>query len=126
MAKVLIAEDEYVTQKKVAKIVENLGHVAFISPDGKHAFETLKVNDGFKLLITDMMMPEMDGRALVEAVRKNEKTKDMPIILMSAYVSINEIKGLLKMGVTYFLPKPIKNQDLQNNIEKCIKFYGKI
>lgn len=124
MAKILIAEDEYVTQQKVAKILENMGHTAFISPNGKHALETLKVNDGFKVLVTDMIMPEMDGRSLVEELRKNEKTKDLPIILMSAFVSVNEIKGLLKMGVTYFLPKPIKNKDLQNNIEKCLKYYS--
>ena len=124
MAKILIAEDEYVTQKKVAKVLENMGHIVFVSPNGKHALETLMVNDGFQLLITDMMMPEMDGRQLVEALRGEEKLKNLPIILMSGYVSVNEIKGLLSMGVTYFLPKPIKNNELQNCIENCIKYYG--
>ena len=126
MAKILIAEDEYVTQKKVVKLVENMGHIAFVSPNGKHALETLEANDGFSVLITDMIMPKMDGRDLVELVRKTEKTKDLPIILMSAYVGISEIKGLLKMGVTYFVPKPIKNEDLQNHIDKCIKYYGTV
>lgn len=121
MAKILIAEDEFVAQKKVVKIVENMGHIAFISPNGKHALETLMVNNDFKVLITDMIMPEMDGRKLVEELKKNEKTKNIPIILMSAYVGVNEIRGLLKIGVDYFLPKPIKNQDLHSHIEKCIE-----
>ncbi len=121
MAKVLIAEDDTITQKVVANLVENMGHVAFVSPDGKHAYETLMANKDFEVLITDVMMPEMDGRELVKALHEDPEHKNLPIIMISGFVGVKEISNLLEMGVSFFQKKPLNPEDLKKNINSCLE-----
>ncbi len=120
MAKVLIAEDDRISQKLAVKIVEELGHTAFVSPHGKHAYEALTACNDFDLLMTDIMMPEMDGQQLIQTLRGDQQFMDLPIIIMSAVVGMNEISNLLKLGATLFLAKPLDRQELQTYITRCL------
>ena len=120
MAKILIAEDDRISQKLAVKIVEELGHTAFVSPHGKHAYEALTACNDFDLLMTDIMMPEMDGQQLIQTMRGDQQFMDFPIIIMSAVVGMNEISSLLKLGATLFLAKPLDRQELQAYITRCL------
>lgn len=119
MAKILIAEDDKISQKLAVKIIEELGHTAFVSPHGKHAYEALMASNDFDLLLTDIMMPEMDGQQLIQTLRGNQKFTDFPIIIMSAVVGIADISNLLKMGATLFLAKPLDRKELQGYLSRC-------
>ncbi len=121
MAKILIAEDDPIAQLAISKQVEKMGHVAFMSPNGKHALDTLMVNKGFEMLITDVMMPEMDGLELIRSIRKEQKFNELPILIISAYVGVKEIASFLKQGATIFLPKPISKEQLEKSIKKYLK-----
>ncbi|WP_338667475.1 response regulator [Pseudodesulfovibrio methanolicus] len=125
MAKILIAEDDRISQKLAAKIVKELGHIVFVSPHGKHAYETLMANNDFDLLLTDIMMPEMDGQQLIKTLRGDQQFNDLPIIIMSAVVGISDISNLLKLGATLFLAKPLEREELQNYITRCLDTDGK-
>ncbi len=120
MAKILIAEDDRISQKLAAKIVEEMGHNVFISPHGKHAYEALTAGNDFDLLLTDIMMPEMDGQQLIKTLRGDQQFMDFPIIIMSAVVGMSEITNLLKLGATLFLAKPLDRAELQNYIRRCL------
>ncbi len=123
MAKILIAEDDRVSQRLAASLVENQGHAAFISPNGRHAYEALKVN-AFDLLLTDIMMPEMDGRQLILALRGDAVLHRMPVIIMSAVVGVGEISELLKTGATFFLAKPLSAADLGEYLRRGLHAAG--
>ncbi len=120
MAKILIAEDDRISQKLAVKIVEELGHTAYVSPHGKHAYETLTACNDFDLLLTDIMMPEMDGQQLIQTLRGDQQFKDLPIVIMSAVVGMNDISKLLKLGATLFLAKPLDRKELQGYISRCL------
>ena len=120
MAKILIAEDDRISQKLASKIVEEMGHTAFVSPHGKHAYEALTASNDFDMLITDIMMPEMDGQQLIQTMRGDQQFMDFPIIIMSAVVGISEISELLKLGATLFLAKPLERKELQDYIQRCL------
>lgn len=120
MAKILVAEDDRISQKLAVKIVEDLGHTAFVSPHGKHAYESLTASNRFDLLLTDIMMPEMDGQQLIKTLRGDQQFMDLPIIIMSAVVGMSEISNLLKLGATLFLAKPLDRDELQNYIRRCL------
>ncbi len=120
MAKILIAEDDRISQKLAVKIVEELGHTAFVSPHGKHAYETLTACNDFDLLMTDIMMPEMDGQQLITTLRGDQQFEDMPIIIMSAVVGMSDISNLLKLGATLFLAKPLDRKEVQGYISRCL------
>ncbi len=121
MKKILIAEDDLITQKLVTAIISKMGHVSFVSPNGRHAYETLLSNFDFDLLITDIMMPEMDGKQLIQAVRKDNHYRDIPIIIMSAFVGVKEIATFLETGATFFQPKPIDKKKFEEHITKCLE-----
>ena len=120
MAKILIAEDDRISQKLAVKIVEELGHTAFVSPHGRHAYETLLASNDFDLLLTDIMMPEMDGQQLIQTLRGDQQFDSLPIIIMSAVVGINDISNLLKLGATLFMAKPLDRLELQSYIVRCL------
>jgi len=120
MAKILIAEDDRISQKLAVKLVEELGHTAFVSPDGQHAYEALKAANDFDMLLTDIMMPRMDGQQLIKTLRGDLEFKDFPIIIMSAVVGMNEISNLLKLGATLFLAKPLNRVEMQNYVCRCL------
>lgn len=120
MAKVLIAEDDRISQKLAVKIVEGMGHDAYVSPHGKHAYEALMACNDFDMLLTDIMMPEMDGRQLIQTLRGDQQFMELPIVIMSAVVGIGEISNLLKLGATLFLAKPLDRKELQEYIRRCV------
>ncbi|SHI92616.1 Response regulator receiver domain-containing protein [Desulfatibacillum alkenivorans DSM 16219] len=121
MAKILIAEDDLITRKVLYKIVEGMGHSVIMSPNGRHAWETLETNPDISMLITDVMMPEMDGRDLIELVRAREEFQNLPIIIISAVVGPKAVANLLKMGATLFLSKPLKVDETRKYIERWVE-----
>ncbi len=120
MAKILVAEDDGVARLLMREIIEGMGHVAFLSPNGEHAYESLELNQGFELLITDLMMPKMDGTQLIKTLRGHSSFMDLPIIIISAVLGVKEISYLLDLGATYFLPKPLNIQEMKEHIAKCL------
>ncbi len=120
VAKILLAEDDLVTQKLIAVILEKEGHTVFISPNGRHALESLQVNE-FDLLVTDVMMPELDGLGLVSALKKHPRMQKIPVIIISAVISASDVMEMLEEGAAYFIPKPISRKELLKYIESCLK-----
>ncbi len=125
MIKILIAEDDTIVQKIVSSVVEGMGYAAIISPNGKHAYEMLKENRDINLLITDIMMPEMDGKQLIRTLRGDSGFKDLPVIIMSAVAGINQISGLLDLGASMFQPKPLDVKVLKHHITSCLEYEEK-
>lgn len=120
MARILIAEDDVSTRKAVAMMVGKMGHVAVVSPDGQHAWETLQVDSDIDLLITDIMMPRMDGKQLIQMLRGQERFAKLPVIIMSAVVGPKDIFSLLELGAARFQPKPLSLNTLKENIDACL------
>lgn len=120
MARILIAEDEIVSRMAVGKIVTSLGHVPIFSPDGQHALETLSIDESIDIVITDVVMPRLNGRELVGRIRGMKHLESIPIIMMSSYVGPKEIADLIEHGATRFQPKPLSYEYLKCNIESCL------
>lgn len=121
MAKILIAEDDALSQKFVATVVERMGHCAFVSPNGRHAWDAICAENHFDMLITDIMMPGMDGTALIRAIREHERHAKLPIVIMSAFIGVKDIAELLKIGATWFMAKPVERAMLEDYINRAVK-----
>ena len=121
MGKILVAEDDFLTQKLPEMIINKMGHSVFISPNGRHAYERLRSKLDINLLITDIMMPEMDGRQLIQALRMDTAFQCLPIIVISAVVGYTDILNLLELGATRFQAKPLDRDELRKNITECLK-----
>jgi CheY-like chemotaxis protein len=120
MARIIIAEDDPTTQRIAAKFCEKLGHTPFVSPDGRHAHQALCAANRFDLLVTDIMMPHMNGEELIQAVRSHDALGGLPIIIISAVVGIRDISHLLERGATFFLAKPLEKDSFAEYVNRCL------
>jgi len=120
MLKVLICDDDLITRKLLSRTVESLGHTAINASSGKKAWDILMDNSDISLLITDIAMPDLDGRELIKTIRGNESVAKLPIIIVSGVVGYNEIREILELGASRFMPKPLDLSELKKYIEALI------
>lgn len=112
--KVLIAEDDRVTITLISSVVESSGFIAIKSSDGKRAWEVLQDNPDISLLITDIQMPNMDGKELIKTIRRSDTFRQLPIFVLSGAVKPNEVNELLLLGASKFLSKPVDTSHLRD------------
>jgi len=85
MASVLVVDDEDVLLEMIALLVESLGYRVVAATNGHEALRALRNEDTAPMLvISDVMMPQMNGIALARAIRADPRLHDLPIVLMSA------------------------------------------
>ena len=85
MALVLVVDDEDVLADMIAALVEDLGHEARVASNGRDALRALStIAYSPALIISDIMMPQMNGLELARALRADQRFEAVPIVLMSA------------------------------------------
>lgn len=121
MALILIAEDDFVSLKLISSVVEKLGHTPVKTRNGAIAWAILEDNHvNIALLITDYMMPAMDGKELLKNIREHRKMKELPVIVQSAYLGVNGTVEFMELGADAVMPKPIDREDLRGYIRQYL------
>ena len=120
MKKVIVAEDDGHLRPWIAEIVEEMGYCCLQASNGSRALHLLEDNPDVALLITDAMMPELNGEELVRILHCREQTRDMPIIFISAVRRHEDIRRLASSGVTNFMSKPIEPTNLRKTVLHCL------
>ena len=121
MPKILVAEDDPVTRTLISRSIESLGHVAIQASDGEVALSILKDNPDICLVITDMMMPKLNGKEMILTMYGRSEFKDIPVIIVSGVVNLSEIVEIMELGAYRFLPKPINVGDLKQYISTLLE-----
>jgi two-component system chemotaxis response regulator CheY len=113
---ILIVDDSGVVRGVVRKLLTQLGFKNIDeAPDGDAALEKIS-EQHFSLVISDWNMEPMSGQILLENVRANKKYANLPFIMMTADPSIEKIVQAKKAGVTCFIKKPFRAEELQAKI----------
>lgn len=111
---VLYVEDEASVREQTRLILADFVEEIAIAQNGKEGLEMALARE-YDLIITDIMMPEMDGIAMAKALRK-EHHKDVPIIITTAFTETEYLLEAIKLQVEGFITKPINIKDLINTI----------
>ncbi len=117
--KVLIIDDNKVLRTTLQKMLQSFHCTTEAAASGEEALKKLmsaRENRGFDLVITDLIMPGMDGIEVSERIRQNEKLKDLPIIMISALCNEEELEKSGTAAVDVFVNKPIKSSHLFQTI----------
>lgn len=101
---ILVVDDSITTRTLEKNILESRDYQVTIAVDGKEAWEILQ-KQSFSLLITDVNMPHMDGFDLTKLVRKNERLKNLPVIIVTSLGSDEEKVRGLEAGANYYIVK---------------------
>ena len=107
--RILFAEDDAMLRTMTQRILEKRGARVSAFEDGQKALDAYDANE-FDLVITDLMMPNLDGLGLVKGIR--EQGGATPIVAVTAAVIGNETQQLQSAGANRVMPKPIKPDEL--------------
>lgn len=96
------------------------GYSVLTARNGEEALEILeKEKPG--LIITDILMPKMDGFAMVQKIRTNPKTQNIPVIFLSAtYITPDDRSFAMRLGASRFIEKPIDTEDFLLTIAELL------
>ena len=108
---ILIAEDETISRTILTKILENFGYTVFQATDGRMAWELFKKHQP-PVVITDWMMPEMDGIELCQKIRKETVFKYVYIIFVTARNSKKDAVKGLEAGADDYIAKPFSPDEI--------------
>lgn len=117
---VLIVEDVQDILRLLAETLKFKGYRAVTATNGYEALEAIQ-RERPMLIITDIMMPKLDGFGLVHRLRLNPDTRDLPVIFLTAtYVALEDKAFALHIGVTRFIEKPVNFEKFLQTIEELL------
>lgn len=114
MARILVVDDEPDIRDAISLVLERAGHLVAVASDGAEAAH-LHDRDGFDLIVSDLLMPGMDGIELARTVRADPLCTT-PILLITASASPQDLVDAQQAGITAYLAKPFKLADLREEV----------
>jgi NtrC-family two-component system response regulator AlgB len=119
MAKLLIVDDERNIRAHLTTFFEGCGHQVRAAESGQQALTLLSEDPGFDLVLTDYLMAEMNGYELMQRVKAQDP--DMPVILMTAYATVDNAVAAMKAGAYDYLTKPFSLDQVQHAVERALE-----
>lgn len=116
---ILVVEDSAPNRRILTHLIEKLGFDTVACADGKEAWEAFQKGiPNLVTVVSDIMMPNMDGIELLEAVRTSESDKkDIPFYLCTAVMDKEYILKSKQLGVDAYIVKPITFDKLKNKLK---------
>lgn len=120
--RIFIVDDEPKIGNLFTNVLERDGYdvSAFMNP--LKMVEALNKTKRPDVILADMMMPEMDGVELLEAI--NEYDASIPVIIMTAHSSVQTAVEAMRQGAFHYLQKPVNLEEMRALLEKAIQLYG--
>jgi len=118
--KILVADDNKIVRKTLRKVLENENHRVITAEDGLEAMKQV-MQEKPDLIITDFLMPKMDGMTLIKKLRSQSVGRNIPIIMLTAKDEVDfEIKGI-DAGADDYLIKPVNPKRLLVRINRLLR-----
>jgi DNA-binding NtrC family response regulator len=120
-ATILVVDDDPVQRRLLSTAVERFGYSVVTAESGGEALRYLTGPDGegAALIVLDLVMPEIDGMAVLAKLRDMERTT--PVIVQTAHGGIDTVVGAMRAGAVDFVVKPVSPERLQVSIENALK-----
>jgi two-component system, cell cycle response regulator DivK len=118
--KILVVDDSTTNVVLLEAILDEKGYVIETALNAKEAYSIID-RDTPDLILLDLLMPKISGFDFLEEIRKNEKTKKTPVIVVSALTDEENVDKIMKMGAIDFIKKPIDLQYLVDKVESTLQ-----
>jgi DNA-binding NtrC family response regulator len=117
--RILVADDDESLRRVIEFRLRQEGYEVKAAPDGIQALELLR-NERFDLLLSDMKMPGLDGLELL--TRALELDREIKVILITAYATVQQAVEAVKLGAFDYITKPFEKEELSVTIQKALQF----
>lgn len=120
MNKILVVDDDLAINELIKVNLELAGYKVLQAYEGTTGFALAK-QELPSVIVLDVMMPEVDGFTVAQRIRKNDSTKDIPIIMLTALSQLNDKVNGFNIGVDDYLVKPFEMEELLVRIRALLK-----
>lgn len=117
---VLIVDDSRTIRQQVGITLAKEGFVVLEAEDGEEALAMVKTNP-VNLVISDINMPKMGGFELVDAIRKLDCCKFVPILMLTTEIGVDKLERGKQAGASGWLVKPFNPEQLVNAVKKLAR-----
>ena len=118
IGRIMVVDDEENIREVLSNYLETLGYEIQTASDGKDALEKFEAG-AFDLIISDLLMPNIDGLELLRKVR--EKDRDVVFLMITGYPSIETAVEAIKKGAYDYITKPFHMEDVKIRIERSFE-----
>lgn len=120
MFKILIAEDETNLRNALGLSLKNEGYFVTLAKDGQEAYDSFCAAH-FDLVVTDIMMPRIDGNELVRKIR--DSRKEIPVLMLTALSTLEDKERSFVLGADDYLVKPFALKELSLRVKALLRRY---
>ena len=117
--RILVVDDEESIREIVSSMLHTANYQCRQASSGKEALARLDSGEEFDLMLTDLMMPEMDGSGLLE--RTKERYPDMPVVMVTAVHDIKVALDAIRDGAYDYLTKPFEREQLLATVRRALE-----
>ncbi|MBV8775197.1 MAG: sigma-54-dependent Fis family transcriptional regulator [Deltaproteobacteria bacterium] len=119
MTSILVVDDERNIRVRLAGFFESCGHSVRMAETGKQALDLIAEGAPIDLVLTDYKLAELNGLELLEQIKR--RTPETPVILMTAYGTIENAVAAMKAGAYDYLAKPFSLEQIQHAVERALE-----
>jgi CheY-like chemotaxis protein len=116
---ILVIEDDFSIASLLKDVLEGFGYAALTAGDGVEGIR-LALKEKPDLIMTDVMMPKMDGFDTTRNLKSHPETKAIPILMCTSQDRVTDVERGLACGANDYIPKPIAFPRLQEKVLKLI------
>jgi len=120
LKKILLVEDEKNIVLGVSICLRSAGLEVSVAEDGADALKKLET-DKPDLVLLDLVMPKLNGLEALQAMKANEATRDIPVIVLSARAQEEDIQRATELGAADYMAKPFRPEELLTVIRRVLK-----
>ena len=120
MNKILVIDDDIAINELIKVNLELCGYKVCQANDGIKGFAMCK-QELPSLVVLDVMMPDVDGFTVAQRIRKNDSTKNIPILMLTALSQLNDKVNGFNIGVDDYLVKPFEMEELEVRVRALLK-----
>jgi DNA-binding response OmpR family regulator len=116
---IFVVDDNFDQANIIKLLIEQSGFTANLTTDSESAYRTI-IKDKPRLVILDLMMPELDGLKLLKMIKENPDTENVKIIIYSGKLYDSDRRKAFMLGADIFLTKPTRSQVLMDSIRSLL------
>jgi len=121
---ILLVDDSTVVRRQITSLLLPRSYEVRAVADGKSALEEIK-NNSYDLIILDLELPDINGDKILEVIKKEQATVNIPVIIMTGTYDIDVVRRLVKQGANEFFLKPFVAEELLMKIDSWIDWQRK-
>jgi CheY-like chemotaxis protein len=119
MTRLLVIDDNRTMRELLRAHLGVMGYSVTVSADATEAINAL-MNNTFDLIVCDIDMPYMNGLELLAAIKGDEKTRAIPVVMLTARIDDESFIEAIKLGAARYVAKPVRIEELDKEIKRAL------